>query len=220
MGGSKWKNIALIAGVVIALSVAGVVVMFNMSAPCPVVLAPVGVGPDGGGAFEAEYDKLIFRTHASETSEVQMVAMAAHLRDREYDLSELNQPKVEVRMEGRWVAVPETLNFVFATRPTMPQPKLGFVIFLVPKGAEVCRVKLQYVSTPMKLPLGMRSARARTSPPSKASARVQRLTKTVSKRLYNWLWPREQPRQGWKTAVVEVTLTNVPPLSQHLVSDR
>lgn len=219
MGGSKWKKVALIAGVVIALLVAGVVVMFNLSAPCPVVLTPVSVGSGAPGLFRDEYEKLAFRMRASGTSNLQMVTMAANLRDPKFDLPELNQPMVEARVGGHWVKVPETLNFVYAGMFRMRQPDLGYVMFLAPEGAEVCRVKVQYVSVPIKLPLGMRSARARVVPPNKASAWAQRATQAVSRRLYNWLWPREQPRQGWKTAVVEVTLTNVMTPRQYLPSN-
>ncbi len=205
--GARLKKIAIIAGALLLLMVVAVAAWFR-PAPARVDLMPISSRPasiQDVQMFRETVGPLQTETNASRLKTV-MIAGGDPLKDPS---SFVLFPEYTVRVGGHWASAQGVL---FPDKGEWRGRFKDCVVCLVPTNAEACRLHVMYFSA---LPLGLGSPVARLSPPSKASAWMQKAVQALSQPLYDRLWPRNA---GWKLSYKK-SFVEVP-LPQHDIEDK
>ena len=204
MGQRKFRRITFILGGALMLLIAGFITALCWPREGPIVLTVMGLRPTGILDYDFLKADESNRVDAAEISGLETVSMAMSGRATTDELSEFSvSPEFESRSNGRWV---KASGAILLPNMQSDQSRAGsyHVVCLMPKGAEACRIRVDYYSG---LPLGIGNPVARELPPSRASEWAQKGVRAASQSLYRRLWPQSR---CWdmclKTTVVEVPL--------------
>ncbi len=205
----KLKNIALIAGGVIALMMVVLFALWGWPEQRPFDLIPMSVKPllpanrqslywseelDVGTQEQPAYDAIEFaaRQHVSTNHPVPIL-----------------RETIQACVDNHWVDCPKSVMVRPDRSDGIPSTMEGArFLILVPHGAQACRVEISYPSYRSGFPLGIDNPFMRGNAGGRASQKAQQIVGAVSPRLLNFLWP-DLGHVRLETVVLEMRLNDL-----------
>lgn len=205
MRGGKFKKIAVVIGVLLALLAAGVWVVLRLPPPVPFEVTPVSVTPPVqlDSAFRSWAGK---RHGDGENWSGRVVRTTLRMRDGKDHPLLVARELVEVRLDDRWVNIPDAA-FVNQDDEFNTNSVNRMVYFVVPKEATACRVEVTYFfrTSTQKLAFWLRNLWFRHWARTARTAGGQR--PDLATRVFERLVP-DPGELRLQTAIVEIDIAN------------